>query len=332
MNSSLADEFGALAFSGSEAANAGVSRRHLRTMLANGELQTTRRGLYVVSSQISAAPPDDRKVSAAIAAVRSIKGSVVSHESAGALHGLATGRRKGQPVRNAKHVYLTVSGSHKKEGSIHTISGSRLTERDIEELAGLPVTTIARTAVDIARMQGLPDGIFAMDSALRLLIAKQISESGLSIDLREAVHDTGIVAEAKAQIKAVIETMRGWAGIGFARTCLNFGDPASESALESGSRFNLALLGVPQPLIGWPVYGYSGTLYWADFLWRERMVIGEADGAMKYATSDAARLLAEKEREDDLRARGFEVVRWPWHEGIVRPMLMADKVMRKLNR
>jgi hypothetical protein len=119
--------------------------------------------------------------------------------------------------------------------------------------------------------------------------------------------------------------MRGWKGVGFARQAIALADPAAESALESVSRFNAHLAGLPLALIGWPVFGQSGRQYWADFLWKKWMVIGEADGRLKYGL-DPAVLFAEKEREDDLRRAGYTVVRWTWNDAVSHPSPMVRRL------
>lgn len=50
-----------------------------------------------------------------------------------------------------------------------------------------------------------------------------------------------------------------------------------------------------------------------DFLFREKRLIVEFDGAMKYGGAEGrAALVAEKRREDALRRLGYRVVRLTW--------------------
>lgn len=57
----------------------------------------------------------------------------------------------------------------------------------------------------------------------------------------------------------------------------------------------------------------DGTVYYADLAWPEWRIVVEFDGYTKYrehhGVDDAAVLLAEKEREDAIRAAGWVVVR-----------------------
>lgn len=322
----LTGAFGARPFTVGDAAEVGISRSQLRTCLAHGKLDNAGKGLFLVRDL--AEEETDRNLPKCEAALRRVTGSVISHESAALMHGLAFGRRL--PRKASDHVFLTVDGSHKKSASAYTVSGSTLRDSDVTTEFGLPVTSIARTVVDVARVQKLPDAVMVMDSGLRRLIADSLISNDLWMDVREAVHDPALVNAARAIVEEVLSGMKGRKGVPFAMAALRCAHPGSESAFESGSRYNAYALGIPTALIGWPVQGASGRWYYADFLWPDQMLIGEADGAMKYATGDPARLIAEKEREDDLRAAGFDFARWPWHEGIVAPHLMSAKIDRKL--
>ena len=75
--------------------------------------------------------------------------------------------------------------------------------------------------------------------------------------------------------------------------------------------------------------GDSGSAYRADFAWPGHRVIGEADGLLKYA--DRRDLLAEKQREDDLRRAGWVVVRWTWAEITRTPRLVVTRLRRALD-
>lgn len=83
------------------------------------------------------------------------------------------------------------------------------------------------------------------------------------------------------------------------------------------ARFGFDLL--PQVQIGpWRV----------DFLIAGSRVILEFDGAGKY--EDRSSLLSEKRREDDLRARGYVVVRLMW-EDLRHPQLVRAKILQALS-
>jgi hypothetical protein len=102
-----------------------------------------------------------------------------------------------------------------------------------------------------------------------------------------------------------------------------FADPRLETVLESISwaRFVEAGIALPDPQV-W-VTGASGRAWRVDFLFGGR-VIGEADGAVKYAETDS--LWREKKRQADLEAAGYIVVRWTWEEIVHRPQVVLARI------
>jgi hypothetical protein len=86
-------------------------------------------------------------------------------------------------------------------------------------------------------------------------------------------------------------------------------DPARETPLESASWAYFIDCAVPLPTPQVDYRDIDGRFVArVDFAWRDRGVIGECDGRIKYADQDA--LYKEKLREDALRAMGLTVVRW----------------------
>jgi len=72
-----------------------------------------------------------------------------------------------------------------------------------------------------------------------------------------------------------------------------------------------------------------GGNFYPDFLWPERRVIGEVDGAIKY--QDASAFVLEKQREQILRDLGYIIVRWLAHEIMVTPWVVIERVERALS-
>jgi hypothetical protein len=105
---------------------------------------------------------------------------------------------------------------------------------------------------------------------------------------------------------------------------ISLADPRAESPLESASRGYLHEVQLPLPELQAWIRGADGRHYRVDFLWRDRRVIGEADGWVKY--TDLSDLRDEKRREDALRAAGFVMVRWTSDELWRTP----DTVMARL--
>ena len=74
--------------------------------------------------------------------------------------------------------------------------------------------------------------------------------------------------------------------------------------------------------------GYPVTTFYPDCLWPEQGLVGECDGAVKYA--DASAYVREKEREQALRDQGWRVVRWLAREIMLRPGVVVERVARAL--
>lgn len=71
------------------------------------------------------------------------------------------------------------------------------------------------------------------------------------------------------------------------------------------------------------VSGASGRSWRVDFLFGGR-VIGECDGAVKYAETDS--LWKERKRQADLEAAGYIVVRWTWEEIVYHPHAVLARI------
>lgn len=177
-----------------------------------------------------------------------------------------------------------------------------LPELHVFEQGGIRLTTLPRTAVDLARTLAFAESVVALDAVRRTCDAEHLAQ--------------------------VVDECAQWFDVGKARLAIEFADPRSESALESLSRAFFHEHHVPPPRIQAEVRGASGRLYRVDFLWDEWRLIGEADGAQKYA--DRESLLAEKRREDDLREAGYWFVRWTYAAIVGRTAETIERVMRRL--
>lgn len=207
-------------------------------------------------------------------------GWCAARRSAAVLHGLPL---VGKPLRTPQLVCdrprTPTRGSSRHE-RFNTLPPEERTE-----LEGLAVTTVARTVVDLAREGSFASGLVVADAALR---------AGVSFE----------------EILAVAERCRNWPRAPRVRRVLAAADGRAESPLESLSRAGFLLAGLPTPELQVEVWFRGTFVARVDFLWRDRLVIGEADGRKKY--EDVQDFYDEKRREERLRDLGFEVVRWDW--------------------
>jgi hypothetical protein len=283
---------------------AGIEPGDLRNRTRSGSLLHLRRGAY--------ADPLDRTVyerhllltEAAVSLADSE--SVVSFGSAGVLHDL--------PIRPAEIdlVHLTRkrnSGGRIKPG-IH-VHVAPLEGSEVDEVLGMPVTSLDRTVVDLARSSPFAHAVAAGDVAAR---------QGM---------DLAAVAEQ-------LDRAKRRRGASKARRVARIIDSRSESVGESVSRVRIIEQGLPLPELQVEFNGPDGFLAVVDFLWPEYDLIGEFDGKVKYGRllrpgedpGDA--VFREKQREDRLRDMGFIVVRWIWGD-LMHPERLAARIRRAID-
>ena len=126
------------------------------------------------------------------------------------------------------------------------------------------------------------------------------------------------------QLRELAEDWGTMTGIGRVRKAIELARAGAQSPLESISRVRLLQLGLPEPILQFEVRDSRGLVGYADMYWEEFNVIGEADGREKY--QDRKSLVAEKLREDRIRALGFRVVRWTWEEIVHSPRSVASRI------
>ncbi len=223
----------------------------------------------------------------------------MSHDSAGRAHELSLLR----PRRPLVHVTRPgVGGTRTEHGVKHHLGQGLPWVRSIAR--GLPVTPLARTAIDVAREHGLQAGVCAMDSALR----RGVTERDF----------------ARAFV-----AMRHFPHIRRARLALALADPGAENAGESMARL-LVAESVPSADIEtqYPLL-VRGRVVWLDLL------VGchafEFDGRVKYlrpaeggvADRSAGEVVwDEKERQRLVCAEGLGMSRiiWSDYHGEARPL------------
>jgi hypothetical protein len=171
------------------------------------------------------------------------------------------------------------------------LHSARLSPDEVTSVDGVPVTSVARTVVDLGRLLSFERALVPADAALhRRLVTPEA--------LVEAV-DRGARRPRNRAARRVVA----------------FADAGAESPGETRSRVAIRRVGLPPPVLQ---YRVTGTR--TDFAWEEFRTVGEFDGKLKYGRSlrpgqdpgDA--VFEEKRREDALRDHGLEVARWVWDE------------------
>ncbi|MRH89548.1 hypothetical protein GFY24_19210 [Nocardia sp. SYP-A9097] len=178
-----------------------------------------------------------------------------------------------------------------------TVHAARLPPGDYTEVDGIRVTTAPRTVIDLARTLPFEQAVVIGDAALR-------SGKTTRIELLDQVNQA-----------------TGRKGCPAARRVVEFLDGRSESVGESRSRVQLIHSRLPAPELQAIIFADYGTRTTrVDYLWPELGLIGEFDGMIKYHKeirgdhTPEEVVIAEKLREDALRALGLRVIRWTWSD------------------
>jgi very-short-patch-repair endonuclease len=232
---------------------------------------------------------------------------VASHESAAYLHGLDVLVPGGA---SAPQLILTRSSQAPGRASVRgaLIRVAAIPGDHVTEAFGIPVTTVPRTVMDIARTTGFMEGVVAADSAL---------------------HGHAAI---KVEFAVVLEGCAQWRGVVRARRVIGFADVRAESVLESVARVRFAQFKIPTPALQANISGTRGFIGRADFCWHEYQTIGEADGALKYAERGRDRARAQLARDEKFRDAGWETFHFTWHEIYHEPQPTMDRLRRAFAR
>jgi hypothetical protein len=278
----------------------GWTRRQIRWAVDSGRLVRPSRGLLAPVGVEGEALLVQRCL-AALAVAPS--GSAVSHWTASELHGLWL------PHGVDDLVHLTCPGIQDRDDHGVRFHGSALDARWVDDRHGIPAVVPERAAIDSARGRSFDQALVVLDSAARALV---IAEAGDDRVLRDPSRRAPYADRAREHLALAFGPVAGWPGTRVVARALPYVDPCSESPFESSSRGHILRSKIPLPEIAVPLRGASGKRYYADFLWRQHRLIGEADGWSKYQKGVATReaLRAERERQRDLEAAGWRFVRW----------------------
>lgn len=263
-------------------ASAGLSETDIRRELRTGTIVRVGRGRFLRRCDAYAlGPVGIHRLLARHLGATLGHGEALSHASAAAVHGF--------DLWNVPLDHVHLSRPVTRRGHVTSQLHVHPTDLgdDVVLVDGVPVTSVSRTVVDLARTLPRDAAVVAGDSALRLYphASEQLSRT---------------LADAKARH-----------GVARARTVVPFLDAGSESVGESLSRVRIAEAGLPRPVLQHEIAAGNGRRYRVDFFWEEG-VVGEFDGRVKY--TEPRVLFDEKRRQDAIADVGFQVVRWTWEE------------------
>jgi hypothetical protein len=172
-----------------------------------------------------------------------------------------------------------------------------LSAAEIGSWFGAPVTSLARTVIDLARNDRRA-GLVATDAAL---------------------HERVVSAD---DLVAAARRCSGWPGARAAREIVTLASSLAESPLESLTRLCVLDAGLPTPQLQVRITDpRDGWRCRVDLLWPEQRVVLEADGKIKY--TDAV-IWREKRRQVRLERLGYRVLRAIWADVSQPRELLAD--------
>lgn len=297
--------------------------RTLSLRYERGELVRVRRGIYFDKASWIALEPWERYARTAVGVSLELPGSLFCYETAALIWGLnLVGvpdhiHLAGATASHAGRKPPTTGSAFQRDASasgLERIRGYGVFRHHCHPRAvlrrGLPVTPLPDTIIDVLARSPFAQAVVIADHAISPERFK-----GLAVTRDE-------LAATAAHLPS--EARRRWvSGV------LEFANPMSGSAGESLSRANMHLLGLPAPELQAEFHDAAGFVARTDFFWRAQRIIGEFDGDAKYLRSEylgsqtaKEAVLAEKKREDRLRAMGFSVVRWDWETASNPRMLM----------
>lgn len=268
--------------------HAGLRRGAVEYRLRIGRLHRVHWGVYAVGhTRLSHA---GRCLAAALSLGPD---AVVSHSSAAVLWGLLADRGAPAHVTVARNVHARLGVR------VHTVR--HLDFDDRTRRARIPVTTVARTLLDLA------------DTA---------SEPALRRAVREA-HVQRLVDEPTLRVQ--LQRAHGRRGAPRLDALIQDGPAPTRSELEDRMLALLRSHGFPQPLVNTRLPGFPRRME-PDFLFPDRGLVIEADGERYHDNRLARRDDATKMAL--LEAAGYRVVRVNWHQLTAE----TEQTVRRLRR
>lgn len=280
---------------------AGVSPKTLRTLVRSGDLVRMRQGVYATRRAVEWANDDPvRGHVLQVIAVRTRVGrdAVASYHSAAKLHRLDL--LKPLPDDTVTVTLPTARPWNRPASAGVVFHSADLPAEHRARLYNLPVTTAARTVIDLARRLPFMDAVVVADSALHAEKA------------------------TKPELGQILDSCTRWPGARQARRVVAFADERAGSVLESAARVVFDEFGLDPPELQATIH-LPRHAFLVDFCWREHRVIAEADGLAKYTGGDK-NLIAQFERDRLLRDAGYRVVHFTWRELFKTPELVITRI------
>jgi very-short-patch-repair endonuclease len=256
----------------------GLTRDAIDNWVKSARLHSLYRAVYLLGH---ARPMEGARELAAVLA--SGPDAVLSHGSAARMWRLLS--------VEAADVDVTVPGRDcRSRPGIRMHRVAALDRRDVRKLGGIPITTPARTILDLAAAVSSRE----LERALSEAQARRLAPSN--------------------QLLPLLARCSGRPGARALRALIEEGSAAALTRSEAEERL-LALIRVAR--LPAPETNVRVGRYEVDFLWRDRGLVVEVDG-FKYHSSRAA-FERDRVRDAELGALGFRVIRVTWRQIVDGP-------------
>jgi very-short-patch-repair endonuclease len=244
----------------------GIGEHGIAERIRTGRLHRLHRGVYSVGHD--ALKPEAYWLAAVLACG---PGAVLSHTSAAAHWNIR------QSAAATVDVTVPTRSGRKRRKGIRIHRSGRLSPHEVTVHEGIPVTTVARTLLDLADV--LPD------QALKRTIDEAEYQRVLDMTSLVAVVN-GNPGRRGARVLALAQEGAEW----------------TRSELEQRFLELLERHGLPRPRVNTRIEGYE-----ADFVWPNEKVIVETDGRAAHGTRKAFE--ADRRRDRRLLRAGYRTIR-----------------------
>lgn len=285
----------------------GHSPDQIRWALTSQRWLALRRGVYVERETFTALNHREQHLLNALAVHQSLNcDHVLSHHSALAIHGLT-------PLHPLTDVTLTTHRDLRR----HVVGAQVFTTRDLALHridhatpwgASLPVTSLARTIVDIARTCDLPTALVAAESALSQNLVQ------------------------RRDWDDVLDQLPRWPGVAQAQQSLDLATPHCADPLLSWCRGLFLTMGLPNPLCAVSVSHQDHAVGRFDFVWPDQAVLVMLDRTDATTDVQLQRLRDLRIHEDLMRMQGYIVLTVSTHELIHQARAVAARINVALTR
>lgn len=219
--------------------------------------------------------------------------SVVGRRSAAVLWQLLLPAEPPEPVE------MVVRGRERRRPGIDVCRTSHLTSADITKLDGIPVTTVARTIVDLAGSGSARE----LEQALAQSLASRLT--------------------TRAKLEAMLKRASGRRGTARLGAMLRGEVALTRSEAEERLLALVRKAQLPEPATNVRIAGFE-----VDFLWRAARLVVEVDGFAFH--SDGAAFERDRQRDFALTSKGLRVVRVTWKQLVREPEVVLVRLAQSL--